>query len=242
MSRKGSLDCHVRSLLIPDFSNKNDVRGLPKHRPNNPRKIQADIMPHLNLVNPRQVILNRVLGGDDLAVRTIQVVHRGVQRGGFAAAGRARHEKNPVRTPYDRLKTLIIVVAETELPNAYLDIFFVQNPHHDGLAVRRRQDAYPHIDLFATDDHLNPTVLRSAFFGNIHPGHDLDARNHRPVQPPSRILALDTYSVDSVPHPNPVLKGLDVNIAGPHVHRFLDDQLHQADDRGIVLSDRGDIL
>ena len=44
-------------------------------------------MPDFNLIDARQVVFDRIFGRDDLAVGPVELIERGVERSGFAAAG-----------------------------------------------------------------------------------------------------------------------------------------------------------
>ena len=76
--------------MVADFADEDDVRGLPQHGPDDAGEVEADVVLHLDLVDAGQVVLDRVLGRDDLPIRPVQLVQGGVQRGGLAGAGRAR--------------------------------------------------------------------------------------------------------------------------------------------------------
>ncbi len=83
-------------LLIADFADQDDVGGLPQHGPDDAGEVEADLVLHLDLVDAGQVILDRVLGGDDLSIRPVQFVQGGVEGGGLARAGRPRDQEDAV--------------------------------------------------------------------------------------------------------------------------------------------------
>ena len=49
-----------------------------------------------HLVDAGQVVLDRILGRDDLAIRSVQLVQGGVERGGLAGAGRPGDQEDAV--------------------------------------------------------------------------------------------------------------------------------------------------
>src|SRR5690606_37891412 len=74
-------------------------------------------------------------------------------------------------------------------------------------------------------------VLRQSAFGDVEPGHDLDPADHRRGQVRGRAFAVFQHAVDAVAHLEPAFERLDVDVGRAQLHRTLDDQVHQADDR-----------
>src|SRR4029453_12532579 len=94
-----------------------------------------DLMAPLRLVDPRQVVLDGVFGGDDLDVGPVQLLERGVERGGFSRAGRPLDEKEPF-WPLDYLFDPVVVrFVEAELLEVDQRFFLVEDTHHDALPV-----------------------------------------------------------------------------------------------------------
>ncbi len=98
--------------MIAHLAHQDDIRGLPQHGADNLREVEPDVVPHLDLVDARQVVLDRVFGRDDLAVGPVQLVQRGVERGRLARAGRARDQDDAVR-PADEVVEDLEVLAPT---------------------------------------------------------------------------------------------------------------------------------
>src|SRR5438045_7125850 len=92
-------------------------------------------MLHFDLVDARQVILDRILGSNDRSIRPVEFIQSGVERRGFAGTGRSCHQKDTVRPLDDRLETLVVLVREAQLLNAHLYISSVQMPQHERLTV-----------------------------------------------------------------------------------------------------------
>src|SRR5262245_6870096 len=112
VSGQRRLHCYLRRLLISDFTDQDDVRGLTEHGPNDPGEIESDVVFHFYLVDTRQVVLNRVFGRDDFAVRSVQLVKGRVQCCGLTGAGRAGDEENAVWTFDDRLEPNVVLFTE----------------------------------------------------------------------------------------------------------------------------------
>ena len=96
VSSQRSLDGDLGRFVVADFADEDDVGGLPQHGPDDAREVEADVVLDLHLVDAGQVVLDRVLGGDDLPVRPVQLVQGGVQRGRLAGAGRTGDEEDAV--------------------------------------------------------------------------------------------------------------------------------------------------
>jgi hypothetical protein len=80
----------------------------------------------------------------------------------------------------------------------------------------------------------NPTVLRQAAFGDVEPGHDLDARDDRSLQPRLRSLDLVQHAVIAVADPQPVGKRFEMNIGSVRFHGARDQLIDQPDDRRLA--------
>ena len=66
MSGERRFDGDLRGLEVTDLADQDDVRILPKERPQCGREIQADGFLHLHLIDPRQIEFHRILGRHDV--------------------------------------------------------------------------------------------------------------------------------------------------------------------------------
>src|SRR6185312_11875007 len=108
------------------------------------------------------------------------------------------------------------------------------DPHNDGLTMRGWNDADTHVDVLASDEDLDPTVLGTAFLGDVDRAHDLEAADDRAEEAPGGVVALHEHAIDPIADADAVGERLDVDIAGALLHGFLDDEVHQPDDRGVA--------
>ena len=238
------LDAHLGRLGVAHLADEDHVGGLPQHRPDDAGEVEADLVLDLHLVDAGEVVLDRVLGGDDLRVGAVELVERRVERGRLARAGRARHEDDAVGPADQVLELAEFVLGEPELADADADVVLVEDPHHHRLAVVGRQHADAEVVVFAVGGELDAAVLRAAALGDVELGEDLDAGEHRPQETARGIVALDEPAVDAVADPHAVFERLDVDVAGPELHRLDDDQVDELHDRGVgvVLLGRGCLL
>ena len=71
-------------------------------------------MLNLDLIDPRQVVFDRVLGRDDFPVWAVQVVQGGVKRRGLSRTGRAGHQDDSIGTADQSLKDVERLFRETQ--------------------------------------------------------------------------------------------------------------------------------
>ena len=79
--------------------------------------------------------------------------------------------------------------------------------------------------------NFDPTILRPPSFGDVEPRENLDSRENSPKEPAWRTVPNHQTAVDSVAHPNLILKWLDVDVTRLEIDRFGDDQVDQFDNR-----------
>ncbi len=225
------LDAHFGRLRVAHFAHQNDIGRLPQHGPNDASEVQPNGVLDFHLVDTRQIIFHRVLRRDDLAVWRVHFVQCRVERGGLAGTGRPGHQENPVG-PFDQVvKRLEIGLRQPQLADADLDVVLVQQPHHARLAMVGGQHAHPQIQLFIAHRHLDPPILGPPAFGDIHFAHDLDPGQQGAQQASGGTVPFDQHAINAVANADAVFERFNVNVRGPQLHRFVDDQVGQADDR-----------
>ena len=69
MSRQRRLDRDLRRLPVPDLTHQNHIRVLPDDRPQPLGEGQVDLRVHLDLTDPLDLVLDRVLDRDDVHLR-----------------------------------------------------------------------------------------------------------------------------------------------------------------------------
>src|SRR4051812_49010457 len=238
---QSSLNGDLGHFQVADFADQDDVGRLTQHRAEDLGEAQPDVLTHLALVDAGEVVFDRVLGGDDLAVRAVQLVQGAVEGGRLAGTGRAGHQEDAVGAIDDLLERLVVVFLEAEVLNADADAVRPQNTQHAALAVVGRQSTYAEVHVGLVDAELDAAVLREALLGDVDAGHDLDTADQRGLHLERDAVALDALAVDAVADADAVLHRLDVDIRGPVTHGLGDHRLHELDDRGLggVVGDVG---
>ena len=117
-----------------------------------------------------------------LVSSSLDFEQRAVERGRLAGAGRAGDEHDAVRHA-DQLAELHVQVGlHAERFERELHAALVQEPHDDAFAVQHRDHRHADVDLAAGDAELDAAVLRQALFGDVEPGHDLEAADDRGLE------------------------------------------------------------
>ena len=138
-------------------------------------------------------------------------------------------------------RRLCLVVAEAFEPervHARGDGLLVQDADDHVLAEGRGQDRNAEVDGLAAGPELEPSVLGHAPLGDVQVAHDLDARDDGAVE-----LDVDglrgrvEHAVDAVLEQDVLVRGLDMDVAGPALQGVEDGGMHQLDDRAFVLVD-----
>src|SRR5262249_54181979 len=228
------LDGDLGGLRVADLTDHDDVGVLAHDGAQPAGEGEADRRLHVDLVHPEELVLDGILGGDDLLVGRLDLVERAVQRGGFAAA-RGSGDQDHAVGPLDELGELAErVLREAQRLEVHDDAGAVEDAEHDALAVQRRQGRDTEIDLLAHHAQLDAAVLRQATLRDVELRHDLDARHDRGGQAARRRLDVVQHAVDAVADLELVLERLDVDVGGTLLDGPVDDEVDHADDRRLA--------
>ena len=232
------LDGRPGGLLVADLADHDDVGVLPQQRPQRLRERHADLRLHLELVDQRQVVLDRVLDRADVVLHRADGVQRGVERGRFSAAGRPGHQDDAVGGVDVLPEDAQHVLGKAQVFEVQRDGAGIEHADDGLFAVRGGEGAHAEVDLAAFEHHVDPPVLRQPPLADVHRAHDLDAAGDGVQQVLRHLQRLVQPAVDAVAHPHAAFGRLDVDVAGPFLHRVENDVVHQADDRRLA----GDLL
>jgi hypothetical protein len=135
MARQRRLDRDLGGLDVADLPDQDDVGVLADDVSQPGREGEADLRAHRNLVHALQLVLDRVLDGDDLAIGRVDLVERAIERGRLAGAGGAGHEQDAVGARDQRLEAPADLGREAELLQRQEHARAIEEPHHDRFAV-----------------------------------------------------------------------------------------------------------
>src|SRR5439155_1305995 len=184
MPRQSGLDGNLRRFIVADLAHHDLVRIVPQDGAQSPSEGQPFFLVDGYLGDAADLVLDRVLNGDDLVLFALDFRERRVQRGGFAAAGGTGHQHHAVRLPDEAAKTFQFALGmsqhvEPELAKLLAQRFLVEDAQHGVLAVDGGHDGDAEIDRPAAVAHPEAAVLGNAPLGDVEFGHDLDAGDQR---------------------------------------------------------------
>src|SRR5712691_2957319 len=216
MPRQRRLDRAFGGFVVANLTDQDHVRVVTQDAPQAGGERQADLWMHVNLADAVHVVFDGVFHRDDLQRRVFDLVQGTVQRGRFAAAGRAGDQHDAVRHRDQFLERLLDVWRHPDVRQVEDHAPFIQEAQHNPFAEEHRDDRDTHVDLAAGDPQLDAAVLRQTLFGDIQPRHDLQPRDNRFVERMNlgrhRLHAEQT--IHAVANHQPFFLRLDVDIAG----------------------------
>ena len=128
-------------LGIADLADHDDVRVLAEDGAEPVGEGEIDLRVDLDLAHPLQLVLDRVLDGDDVLLRRVDLVQRGIEGGGLAAAGRAGDQDDAAGAGQEPLHEAARSLGQADLRQGQDAALLVQKPQHHPLAEKGRDDA-----------------------------------------------------------------------------------------------------
>ena len=115
VARQSSLDADGRGFLVAHFPDHDPVGILAKEGPEHPREIKADGFVDRDLDNAVDVILDGILGGEELGIDGIDPAQRCVEGRRFSSTRRTGDDEDAVWL-LDRLGDVVVdVIGEAEI-------------------------------------------------------------------------------------------------------------------------------
>ena len=243
VTRQRSADGDVRRLGVPNLTHHHHVRILPQDVPQAGGERQPNVRAHSDLVDALQLVLDRFLDGDDPLVHGVDRAEEGVKRGGLAGASRPGHQNDPVRLDDEFAQDGLVLGVEAQLVETHENGTAGQQTQRHALAVNGRHGRDTDVEFLALDADVDSAVLREAFLGDVHAGHDLDPRDERGLVPLQlrRHRRLVQDAVHAVTDAELILGRLEVNIGRPILERLPDDLVDELDHAGVLVA-LGDFL
>ncbi len=234
MAGQRGLDRDLRGLQIADLADHDHVRVVAQHRAQDVGEAEPDLRLDLDLVDAVELVLDRVLDGQHLAIRRVQLDQRGIQRGGLAAAGRAGDQDDAVG-PVERLaigpQRLRLEAQRDEVERHAAAI---EHAQHHGLAMHGRQGRDAQVDVLAAHRQADAAVLRQPALGDVEPGHDLEPRDDRRAQLGGRRLHVAQHAIDPVARAQALLGRLEVDVGSAQFGGLGDQAVDDAHHRRLA--------
>ncbi len=234
VARQRRLDGDLRRLQVADFPDHDDIGVLSEDVAQATGERQFDFRSNLHLPDAGQLVFDRVLHGQYVAFFIVQLVQRRVEGRRLAAAGRAGQQNDAVGNADEVAKDPPRLGCKAHIFEAELASAFVQQPEHDAFAPGRGDDGDADIDQFLADPHAALAVLRQTMLGDVEIGHDLQTRQERRGLLSRKAQDVVQNAVDAETNLHLGFVGLDVDVAGPAVHRLEHDLVDQLDRRGLI--------
>ena len=167
----------------------------------------------------------------------------GVERRGFAGAGRAGDQHDPVRLKDDLTQGLFVLGRKAQLVQGEKNLSPRQQSQRNALAIDGWHRRNPDVDFLTLDADVDAAVLRQTLLGNIHSRHDFHAGNQRCLITLElrRHRCLVQNAVDAVADPQFILRRFEVNVRGTVLVGFPDNLIDEFDDAGFLVA-FGDFL
>ncbi len=230
--REGRLNGDRGRIQVAHLPHHDDVGVLPQHRPEHDGEGEADLLLHRHLVDPRQLVLDRVLDRRDVVLDGFDPVQDPIEGGRLSRSGGPRDEDDPLRTGDDVLHPFHFLGGKPDRLQGDVRVGGVEDPDDHFLPVVRRDRGDPQVEAAPPHADADPAVLREPLLGDVHIRHDLDPRDDRPLDPLRKIHRLAQEPVDPVTDLEGRLRRLHVDVGGPLIDRLGDDQVHHPDDGG----------
>ncbi len=174
MAGEGRLQRQLGRLGVADLTDHHDVGVLAQHGSQRAVEGVAGPLVDLRLDDFPQLVLHRVLDGDQLAVLGGQVGQQRVQGGGLPRPGRARDQHQALR-PFDSGEDRsALMLVEARVLQGVAPLIAAQDAHDDRLAEHRRDGRQPQVDgvlgPVRRSLEVRPAVLGLAPFGDVEAG------------------------------------------------------------------------
>src|SRR5690606_19612143 len=156
------LDGDLGGFAVAHFADHDHIRILTHDGAQRAGEVEADLRLGLDLVDALDLVLDRVLDGDDLHVRRVDLRQRRIQRGGLARTGGAGDQQDAVRALQHVDEATEELVGETQRLEVEYNRFAVEDTHHHRLTVRGRHGGYAQVQLLALHADHDAAVLRQA--------------------------------------------------------------------------------
>ena len=257
MADGASLVCSVESTRWPVRADSMAIRAVSASRisptmmmsgsarsiERRPRaKVRPALRVHLHLVDALELVLDRVLDGDDVLVDRVHLGQRGVQGGGLARAGRPGDQHRAVGLVEAGLEAGAGLAVHAQRVQVQQRLALVQQAHDDALAVHGGHAHDAHVDRPLLHGQAHAAVLGHALLGDVQVAHDLHAGDHARDHPARDRRGLLEHAVHAEAHAHVAAVGLEVDVGDALLHRLADDRVDQLDHRRVLggLADLGD--
>ncbi len=160
---------------VTHFADHDHVGILSNNRSECRGKRQSNLGFGLDLIDPLELVLDRVFDGDDLSIGCVDLMQRRIERGAFTASGRAGDQDDAMGLLQDTKETIERLAFKTQTAKIEFDAFLVKQSDDDTFTVHGRHSRNTEVEFLALNLQFNAAVLWESAFGNVQFCHDFDA-------------------------------------------------------------------
>ena len=130
------------------------------------------------LIDAVDLVLHRILDGDNLAARLVELAQHCCQRSCLAAASGPRDNQKAVGRLYGGLERRRITRVKPQIVDVGHFMGTTEKTQRHAFTVDRWHRCHADVKFTTLDQQPCPAILRQPPFGDIELAKDLDARNH----------------------------------------------------------------
>ena len=215
VARLRRLDRDLRRLQVADLTHHNDVRVLTQEGAQGGGEGQARLGVHVDLIDPGNLDLHRVLDGGDIHVRLVEDVQAGVEGDGLARARGARDQDHAIGLVDGLQKGDLLLLVEAQLLDAHQGGPGLQDTQHHLLAVEGGEGIDAKVDVpGAAEFELDAPILGHPALGDVHARHDLEPRHQAVGDVDRRRGHLVQHAILAEADAEALLVRLEVDVGG----------------------------
>ncbi len=184
--RQRCLNRYGCGLQVPDFTDHHDVRVLSKEGAQHPGKGISGALIDRNLDDAFDIIFDRFLCRQQLALNRVDFTQPRVECRGFSRTGGPRDHDNAIRFFNIDHEGVVDIVRHADCFQVQRHHAAVQDTQHHAFSKLGGKCGHTQVDNATAHAQRYTAVLRKAAFGNVQSGHDLDTRGNRCRQAPRR--------------------------------------------------------
>ena len=195
------LDRDLSGLDVADLADHDHVGVGPDHGAQAGGEGQAGLRVHLHLLDALELVLDRVLDGDDRPVRRVERGQARVEGGGLARAGGPGHEDRAVGRADRGLEARRGRRRPCPSPSRSMTIWRESRMRITTASPRTTgQRRHAQVHVVAVHRQPDAAVLRHALLGDVELGHDLDPRDEAGDQMARNRRRVEHHAVDAEAH------------------------------------------
>ena len=158
--REGRLNGDRGRIQVAHLPHHDDVGVLPQHRPEHDGEAEADLLLHRHLVDPRQLVLDRVFDRRDVVLDGFDPVQDPVEGGRLSRSGGSRDEDDPLRTGDDLHHLRQFAGGKPDRLQRDVRVGGVEDPDDHFLTIIGRDRGDPQVEAAPPHADADPAVLR----------------------------------------------------------------------------------